>query len=137
MPAARISRTVKTAKPKQNLRLRPAHRHFVASLNCLRCGHAPTPERPNECAHVRVGTDGSLGQKPSDRYSVPLCPACHRTAPDAQHTVGEVTFWGNVGVDPLDAALRLWTISGDAAKGADVIFKVRQRIALHANGLVP
>jgi len=81
-----------------------------------------------------MGTDGGLGIKPNDRYTCPLCHGCHRH----QHQIGEPAFWADAGIDPTDAALRLWTVSGNHEQGLRVIFKVRQRIALNSHvGIVP
>lgn len=60
-----------------------------------------------EAAHVRMGTDGGLGVKPSDFYTVPLCTKAHAN----QHSLGEQTFWKHHGVDPLKLADRLWKAS--------------------------
>ncbi len=79
-----------------------------------------------QAAHVRSGTDGGMGMKPSDRYSVPLCPDCHAQ----QHRVGELSFWAALGIDPLNVALRLWTISGNLDAGKRVVFRARQKINL-------
>jgi hypothetical protein len=79
---------------------------------------------------VRCGTDGGTGYKPSDRYTVPLCERCHKTGPKAQHRVGELTFWAALGIDPLNVALRLWTISGDVPAGERIVFRARQGIEL-------
>ena len=43
---------------------------------------------PIEAAHVRTGTDGGAGMKPSDRWAISLCSAHHRE----QHQVGETEF---------------------------------------------
>lgn len=59
------------------------HRDFVRSLSCLVCGN-----RPVEFAHVRAGTDGGTGMKPSDWWGVPLCHSCHAE----QHRIGEPAF---------------------------------------------
>jgi hypothetical protein len=67
-----------------------------------------------------------MGVKPSDRYSVPLCTACHAHQHD-----GELSFWAALGIDPLNVALRLWTVSGDLAAGERVVFRARQGIGLH------
>jgi len=75
---------------------------------------------------VRTGTDGGVGIKPSDRYAVPLCTACHAK----QHRVGELTFWSALRFDPLDVTLRLWTVSADLAAGERIVFRARQRIDL-------
>lgn len=80
--------------------------------------------------HVRGGTDGGIGMKPSDRYSVPGDHACHME----QHRIGEVTFWGRLGIDPLNVSLRLWTISGDVEAGVRIVERARQMIELHRRG---
>ena len=41
-----------------------------------------------EAAHVRIGTDGGMGVKPSDIYTIPLCHYHH----DQQHRLGERSF---------------------------------------------
>lgn len=62
------------------------HLEFIRALPCVRCNNPA----PNQSAHVRIGNDGGMGLKPSDRYTVPLCGEHH----SQQHNVGEVTFWG-------------------------------------------
>jgi hypothetical protein len=85
MPAARVPRTAARRKPKLDSHRRGQHLTFIRQLPCVACGRAA----PSEPAHVRTGTDGGVGIKPSDRYSVPLCTACHAK----QHRVGELRFW--------------------------------------------
>jgi hypothetical protein len=41
-----------------------------------------------QACHVRRGTDGGMGLKPSDGFTIPLCASHHR----AQHQVGERRF---------------------------------------------
>jgi hypothetical protein len=122
MPAPRIPRTIARSKPKPNLRSRVAHLAFVRQLPCVACGKAA----PSDAAHVRTGTDGGTGIKPTDRYTVPLCAACHAK----QHRVGELTFWSALRIDPVDVALRLWTISADVEAGERTVFRARQSINL-------
>ena len=122
MPAPRIPRTVMRSKPKPNLRRPAQHLAFVRQLPCVACGKAA----PSEAAHVRTGTDGGIGVKPGDRYAVPLCAACHAK----QHRVGELTFWSGLRIDPLNVALRLWTISADVSAGERTVFRARQHINL-------
>jgi hypothetical protein len=62
--------------------------------------------------------------KPGDRYTVPLCTACHAK----QHRVGELTFWSALRIDPLNVALRLWTVSADVETGELTVFRARQQI---------
>lgn len=120
-PVPRIAKPPLQHRRKPNLRLRPKHREWVKTLPCIACGCGPC-----DPAHVRMGTDGGAGLKPSDRFVVPLCRLCHET----QHE-GEVSFWAGFGIDPVDAANRLWTVTGDTEAGLRVIFRARQSIALH------
>jgi len=122
MPAPRIPRTVGRRKPKPDLRRRARHLAFVRELPCVVCGKAA----PSEAAHVRSGSDAGTGVKPSDRYSVSLCAACHTL----QHQFGELTFWSTVRIDPLNVAFRLWTVSGDIKAGERIVFRARQQIDL-------
>jgi hypothetical protein len=98
------------------------HLAFVRQLPCVACGKAA----PSEAAHVRTGTDGGVGVKPGDRYAVPLCAACHAK----QHQIGELTFWSALRIDPLNVALRLWTVSADVKAGERTVFRARQQIDL-------
>ena len=124
MPVPRILRTMArpAPKPTSHLRMRPQHLGFVRQLPCVACGKAA----PSEAAHVRTGTDGSVGVKPGDRYAVPLCTACHAK----QHRIGELSFWSARHIDPLNVALRLWTVSGDIRAGERTVFRARQQIDL-------
>lgn len=83
-----------------------------------------------EAAHVRSGTDGGTGLTPSDHYAVPLCAWCHTLGPEAQHAVGELTFWANLKIDPWSAASALWKHSGDIQAGERIVFRARQAIGL-------
>jgi hypothetical protein len=98
------------------------HLAFVRQLPCVACGKAA----PSEAAHVRTGTDGGVAVKPGDRYAVPLCAACHTN----QHRIGELTFWSALRIDPVNVALRLWTVSADINAGERTVFRARQRIDL-------
>ena len=122
MPAPRILRSVARRASKRDLRSRVQHLAFVRQLPCVACGKAA----PSEAAHVRTGTDGGVGMKPGDRYTVPLCTVCHAK----QHRIGELTFWSALRIDPVNAALRLWTVSADIRAGERTVFRARQQIDL-------
>ena len=122
MPAPRIPRPMARSKRKPDPRRRVQHLAFVRQLPCVACGKAA----PSEPAHVRTGTDGGGGMKPGDRYAVPLCAACHAK----QHRIGELTFWSALRIDPVNVALRLWTISGDQMAGKRTVLRVREQISL-------
>jgi hypothetical protein len=69
-----------------------AHRAWVRRHHCC------VPDCLNiaiECAHVRTGTDGGIGLKPSDRWTVSLCSAHHAE----QHRLGERRFEVRYGLD--------------------------------------
>src|SRR5215472_16575972 len=120
MPAPRIPHIVGRRKFKPDLRRRLHHLAFVRQLPCVACGKAA----PSEAAHVRTGTDGGVGVKPGDRYAVPLCASCHAK----QHRIRELTFWSALRIDPLNVALRLWSVSADVKAGERTVFRARQHI---------
>jgi uncharacterized protein (DUF2237 family) len=51
--------------------------------------------RPTVAHHVRTGTNGGTGMKPSDGWCVPICPAHHSEA----HRLGIATFEDTYAVD--------------------------------------
>jgi len=57
-----------------------------------------------EAAHVRTGTDGGMGFKPSDCFTIPLCSAAHRE----QHNIGEAEFERIYGIKMRQIADGLW-----------------------------
>ena len=61
------------------------HRAWVRRHDCSVRG---CRQRPIECAHVRSGTNGGMGLKPSDRWAISLCEPHHRE----QHRLGEKAF---------------------------------------------
>ena len=79
----RLKRETKPGMPK---RIRcPAHLKWVREHACCvpRCNGAPS-----EAAHVRTGTDGGTGLKPSDSHVISLCQYHHAI----QHRMGEGPF---------------------------------------------
>lgn len=60
-----------------------------------------------EAAHVRTATDGAMGVKPSDIWTIPLCSAHHRD----QHDVGEAHFERDHKIDMKKIAAALWAKS--------------------------
>jgi hypothetical protein len=85
-----LPQRIKRASGKKDVGKRsPAHRAWVRGHACCACGS----QSAIECAHVRVGTDGGTGIKPSDRWVISLCRECH----SRQHQIGEESFekaWG-------------------------------------------
>jgi hypothetical protein len=61
--------------------------------------------QPCDAHHLRFAQTRGLGLKVSDEFTVPLCRAHHREL----HRAGnEVNWWKARGIDPMDAARRLW-----------------------------
>ncbi|HEV2161863.1 MAG TPA: DUF968 domain-containing protein, partial [Stellaceae bacterium] len=79
----------------------PAHLKYVASLPCLICGRTPA-----HAHHLRFAQLRSLGSKPSDEWTVPLCPIHHRSLHDAGR---EEEWWQAKEIDAKAEAERLWT----------------------------
>lgn len=85
-----------------------AHRAWVRGHACSACGS----QEAIECAHVRTGTDGGTGIKPSDRWCISLCKPCH----SLQHTVGERSFSERYGIDMRKMAEAFFKASPHRAK---------------------
>ena len=81
-----------------------AHLDWVRTLPCAACGQS---WRDSDPAHVRIGTDGGTGLKPSDRWVVPLCHPHHAE----QHRIGERSFAARHGLDLKAVAERVWNAS--------------------------
>jgi hypothetical protein len=86
----------------------PAHRKWIRGWACVACGS----ETAIECAHVRTGTDGGVGIKPSDRWTIPLCKECHTR----QHQVGEDAFEKERGLNMKAVAEKLFRDSPHRGK---------------------
>ncbi len=88
------------------------HLALIRQCQCVAC-----LSEPAEAAHVRYGepTKGKpstgMGRKPADKWTVPLCPNCHRNGPGAQHSMGERAFWEAHRIDPLALAQELYVVS--------------------------
>lgn len=86
------------------------HLRFVALQPCLICGRSPS-----DAHHLRFAQSRALGRKNSDEFAVPLCRMHH----SQNHRVGdEVEWWRKSGIDPLQVANRLWSISRGVADGS-------------------
>lgn len=101
---------------------------MVRQLPCLKCG-----DEPCEPAHIRFasaafGKSSGMQKKPDDRFTVPLCPGCHRLDRDAQHNRGEREFWDSIGINPLIVAQKLFSQRGDlVAMRAVVMVAISER----------
>lgn len=91
------------------------HLDFIRSLECVLCASPYV-----EAAHLRMGTDGGMGMKPSDSFSLPLCSAHHR----CQHHISEPKFWEEW--EPHALAEKLWLSSGSYDEAIGHIEKERE-----------
>lgn len=108
-------------KRNRSLRWRStAHCNFVRSHECCVPG---CHERPIEVAHLREGSDGGMGRKPSDWHTISLCRDHH----SEQHRMGETPFAKRHGVD-------LHALAGEFAKASPKATDIRieQRERQHA-----
>jgi Putative HNHc nuclease len=87
------------AKPvrKSTVRSCAGHRAWVRRHACSVRGCRLTPI---ESAHVRTGTDGATGMKPSDQWVISLCANHHRE----QHQIGEIAFEQRYSLDLVTLA---------------------------------
>lgn len=83
---------------------------FVRQHRCLSCGCAP----PVQAAHLRgpcleLGKrQTGKGEKPSDRWALPLCPDCHLDKNYSLHRMGEQRFFARIGINPFEEAAKLY-----------------------------
>jgi hypothetical protein len=78
----------------------PQHLRYVMQQPCLVCGR-----KPSDPHHLRYLQPRALGRKASDEFAVPLCRVHHRAAHSASD---ERAWWKQAGIDPINAARRLW-----------------------------
>ena len=86
----------------------PSHRKWIRGFECAVKTYANTDCATNtECAHVRTGTDGGMGMKPSDKWCISLCSEHHRE----QHQMGEPAFERKYGFSMKTLAAAFWKAS--------------------------
>lgn len=101
------------------------HLVLIRKCPCLSCDADPAWI----AAHVRMTRTGKpiagMGAKPDDRWTLPLCDSCHASGPKAQHKVGELQFWSDLGIDPIAVCERLYSASPDIEAMRLVCFDAR------------
>lgn len=102
----------------------PGYLALIRQLPCLKCGMEPC----GQAAHVRLnsaahGKRQAMGQKPDDKWTVPLCGGCHTDDADSQHKVGEIPFWHALGIGPLAVCAKLYAAAPDLAAMRAVAMK--------------
>lgn len=87
------------------------HLAAVRKLPCIVCG---TDKAPVRAHHLRSTREGGAGQKPPDKWTVPLCDDHHNMGVDCVHGVGskkELGWFARHGIDALALAAALWSAS--------------------------
>lgn len=98
--------------PKRGRMEDPRHLDLIRQLPCLVSGIMPA-----EPAHIRFASATfakpitGIGQKPDDKWTVPLCPWLHTICSSAQHREGEEIWWEERGFSPLMVASNLYSAS--------------------------
>lgn len=77
---------------------------WLRTQPCVICGGIDT-----EAAHIRTASlahgkpHTGMAEKPSDKWALPLCNRHHTE----QHTMNELAFWKQYGIDPFMLAIKL------------------------------
>jgi hypothetical protein len=86
-----------------------AYLGWIAGLPCVSCAVRGIWRTGVQVAHIKVGYPESgwrafgHSEKSHDRHTVPLCPSCHVSGPDAQHSNrggDERAWWEKRGIHP-------------------------------------
>jgi hypothetical protein len=93
----RLPKRRQTNSKRKDQKRFPGHCAWVRGHRCSVPG---CEEGPIECAHVRSGSNGGMGVKPSDFYSISLCRSHH----EEQHRIGEEAFERRYGLVLLQLA---------------------------------
>lgn len=89
----------------------PGYLTWIRLRSCIACGRFG----PCDAAHIRSAAleydkpSTGMGEKPDDRWALPLCRSCHLT----QHAYGnELGYWKKIGRNPFQEAARLYSEYG-------------------------
>lgn len=109
-----------------------AYLGWVAKLPCLACMVRGKVTWGVHVAHLRAGSlehdkrPTGKGEKPSDRWTLPLCPPHHtgdvRVTRHSQHDMDELQFWAELGVDdPFQVCIDLRRAYEAKQRGVPII----------------
>lgn len=108
-PATAFSKTPAKQRYRQ---ANTKHLEWIRKLPCAVTGARGT----TEAAHVRMASprhakpETGMQQRPDDRWVVPLSAKAHR-GPGGQHDHDEAQWWAKHGIDPIELACALWSVS--------------------------
>jgi hypothetical protein len=109
---------------RQPRRHDPGYLRWLSKRPCCVCGTAP----PSDACHIRFASlaygkrEVGMGEKPDDRWSLPMCRACHVK----QHGMNEKDFWRERHILPLLLAQKFYSEYGGS--GGVVRHKVKPRV---------
>ena len=99
------------------------HLKWIRTLPCIITGAYGV-----EAAHIRYAApqygknETGMGEKPDDRWTIPLAPEMHRE----QHAMNERAFWLKHGIDPCRVSLALYAVTGDEEQALTIIRNARK-----------
>jgi hypothetical protein len=120
-------REIRTKPVRTKGRVRDnTHLQAIRQLPCInpQCRRDPA----GVAAHVRFAcaaiskANPGMQAKPDDAWTLPMCPACHTDAPDAQHKGREIAFYQRVGIDPIKTCMALYDASPNIEHMRAVVF---------------
>ena len=116
-PTRGTPREKRTKARDQRPGMSDAHLDLIRSLPCCACGAQPRSE-----AHhlLQTGTRG-MGLRSPDKYTVPLCTACH-TDLHGNGSRREASWFAQHGIHaPVVLALGLWDCRGNPERMPKVV----------------
>ncbi len=102
-----------------------AHRNqkYLAWLRKQNCA---VSNKKAECAHhIRLGTNGGTGIKPSDYFCLPLINEYHTTGTQALHIIGEETFIKQYELDTITLFINY--LKNYLAAEYDILYTLERR----------
>ena len=102
LPRGRIDKSALALAEPRRVRSKE-HLQHVAAQPCLLCGASPS-----DAHHLRFAQPRAMSLKVGDEFTVPLCRTHHR---ELHHGGNELSWWHDMGIDPLEVARDLWAES--------------------------
>lgn len=105
------------------------HLRWIRTLPCIVSGRRDGVE----AAHIRYSDPRfakrqvGIGEKPDDRWTVPLHHELHRTGAEAQHSSNERAWWRARGIDPVIVATALYASSRDDSAALMILQFAREK----------